>query len=213
MIRYGFLGSSLVRSSINRDTLVQRQSRALSPVSRNSIQPRDSAGDGFRSFIAPNKTLLRPQRCAWKFVEPLLSFILFSRGDRISRTTEFFLLRLRSVFLRSTRKGTRRCTGRSSAAISYEGKKKKKRSGRSTRRPILPRTEIKSNVQRPFPIPFPFFSFPDPSHFCPASPLPLSLSSPLLQNSCTLGQIARIRLHRPNNTDSTTTAQSKIGPM
>lgn len=93
------------------------------------------------------------------------------------------------------------------------GKKKKKRSGRSTRRPILPRTEIKSNVQRPFPIPFPFFSFPDPSHFCPASPLPLSLSSPLLQNSCTLGQIARIRLHRPNNTDSTTTAQSKIGPM
>lgn len=92
-------------------------------------------------------------------------------------------------------------------------KKKKKRSGRSTRRPILPRAEIKSNVQRPFPIPFPFFSFPDPSHFCPASPLPLSLSSPLLQNSCTLGQIATIRLHRPNNTDSTTTAQSKIGPM
>ena len=74
------------------------------------------------------------------------------------------------------------------------GKKKKKR--RSTRRPIPPRTEIKSNVQRPFPIPFPFFSFPDPSHFCPASPLPLSLSSPLLQNSCTLGQIATIRLHR-----------------
>lgn len=196
MIRYGFLGSSLVRSSINRDTLVQRQSRALSPVSRNSIQPRDSAGDGFRSFIAPNKTLLRPQRCAWKFVEPLLSFILFSRGDRISRTTEFFLLRLRSVFLRSTRKGTRRAPAALPPLSRTRGKKKKKRSGRSTRRPILPRAEIKSNVQRPFPIPFPFFSFPDPSHFCPASPLPLSLSSPLLQNSCTLGQIARIRLHR-----------------
>lgn len=216
MIRYGFLGSSLVRSSINRDTLVQRQSRALSPVSRNSIQPRDSAGDGFRSFIAPNKTLLRPQRCAWKFVEPLLSFILFSRGDRISRTTEFFLPRLRSVFLRSTRKGTRRCTGRSSAAISYEGKKKKKnvaddqRDGQSS---LGQRSRATSNVRSRFL--FHSFLSPIPHTFAPRL---LFLSPFPLLSSRTRAHLVKSRRFgytdiRPNNTDSTTTAQSKIGPM
>ena len=145
-------------------------------MSRNSIQPRDSTGDGFHSFIAPRTKLSFDLNDAhgnsWNRF--FLSFS--SRGDRISRTTEFFL-RLRYIPSLNG-KGTR--APATLPPVSHTRRKKKnERTINETAN--IPRTEIKSNVQRPFPIPFPFFSPPISHTFTPSllflSPFPLLSST------------------------------------
>lgn len=74
-------------------------------------------------------------------------------------------------------------------------KKKKKGAERDGQYPL-----DRDQEQRPTSVPdsFSILSSPDLSHFYPSSPLPLSLSSPFLENSCTLVKSRGfvVRLHR-----------------
>lgn len=159
-------------------------------MSRNSIQPRDSTGDGFHSFIAPRTKLSFDLNDAHENSWNRFFLSFSSRGDRISRTTEFFL---RLCYIPSLNgKGTR--APATLPPVSHT-RRKKKTSGRSTRRPISlrQRSRATSNVRSRFL----FHSFlPRSLTLLPrvsSSSLPF-LSSP--RQLVHTGQIARIRLHR-----------------